>query len=339
MSEPQKRGAEWFAEEAARMQKQKDDGALPTAVTLSIRELVRNFGYMRRTRHIVGEIRKALQDNKLNITPDSFDIAYVDGEVKITLEELDSESTGERSEQPTVRIGSLEAAHKDIVSVKPNCPLHKATMIMQFWNYSQLPVMINHHEVKGVISWRSIGEAHAHMRNPNMAKDCMEKAHIVEETMTLSDAASEIHKHDYVLVRGGRENKITGIVTATDIALEFKQHTHPFLLVGEIEAHLRNMIHGKFTTEYLNEIAKSEKEIFGPDDLTFGDYVELLSRQENWDILGLYFDKKEFIMRLDEIRTIRNNVVHFSVDAPGEKDIEQLEGMVSLLRKRRAHSG
>lgn len=211
-------------------------------------------------------------------------------------------------------------------------------MIMQFWNYSQLPVMKNDHVVEGVISWRSIGEAHAHMRNPNTVEDCMEKAHIVEATMTLSDAASEIYKHDYILVRGGRENKIIGIVTATDIALQFKQHAHPFLLVGEIEAHLRNLIYGKFTTEKLNEIAKSEKDIYGPDDLTFGDYVELFSRQENWDILELYFDRKEFIKRLDEIRAIRNNIVHFSVDAPGEKDIEQLEGMVSLLRKRRAHS-
>ena len=37
-------------------------------------------------------------------------------------------------------------------------------------------------------------------------------------------------------------------------------------------------------------------------------------------------------MRLNEIRTILEiNVVHFSVDAPGEKDIEQLEGMVSTI--------
>lgn len=338
MSERQKSGAEWLADVAKQMQKEKDDGALPTAESLTIRELIGKFGYMRRPRTVVGAIRKALQDNELSITPDSFDIEYVDSEVKITLNELDSTTTNEKPEQPTVRIDSLQAAHKELVSVKPDCPLHKATMIMQFWNYSQLPVMINDHQVKGVISWRSIGEAHAHMRNPDTVKDCMEKARVVEATMTLSDAASEIYKHDYILVRG-HDNKISGIVTATDIALQFKQHAHPFLLVGEIEAHLRNLIRGKFTTEKLNEIAKSEKDIFGPDDFTFGDYVELFSRQVNWDTLGLYFDRKEFIIRLDEIRAIRNNIVHFSVDALGEKDIEQLEGMVSLLRKRHAYSG
>ena len=205
MSEQQKTGAEWLAEVAARMQKEKDSGALPAAETLTIRQLIEKFGYMRRPRTVVGAIRKALQDNQLNIAPDSFDIAYIDGRAKITLRELDSEATDERLEQPTVRIDSLEAAHKELVSVKPDCPIHKATMIMQFWNYSQLPVMRTDHDVKGVISWRSIGEAYAHGRNPNMVKECMEKGHVVEASMTLSDAASEIYKHDYILVRGQSE--------------------------------------------------------------------------------------------------------------------------------------
>lgn len=346
MSEPRKSGAEWLADVAERMQKEKEGGALPTTEILTIRELIRKFGYMQRGRIVVGEIRNALQDNDLIIMPDSFDIEYAYSLAEITINELDSTVSDEKSKQPTVRIDSLEAAHKPPVSVKPDHPLEKATTIMQYRNYSQLPVMVNDRDIKGVISWRSIGEAYAHGCNPSTVKDCMEKEHVVEATMTLSDAASEIYRHDYILVRG-HDKKITGIVTAADIALQFRQLAYPFLLIGEIEAHLRSIIHRKFTVEELRDIAKSEKDIYGPDDLTFGDYVELFSSQEKWNIVELPFDRKEFVLQLDKIRTIRNNIVHFSVDEPDEddepdekdNDTEQLEGMVTLLRKWRAHSG
>jgi hypothetical protein len=55
-----------------------------------------------------------------------------------------------------------------------------------------------------------------------------------------------IAQHQYVLVQApGRT--ITGIVTSTDLSLQFQQLTEPLLLLDEIEQHIRMLIVGKFT--------------------------------------------------------------------------------------------
>ena len=119
---------------------------------------------------------------------------------------------------------------------------------MRIEDYSQLPVMPNEHSVKGVISWKSIGAAHSEGRTPSHVRECMVAPCVVDIQTTLGDATALIYEHDYVLVQG-KDGMITGIVTAADLALEFKQLTHPFLLIGEIEHHLRNLVQGKFSVE------------------------------------------------------------------------------------------
>ena len=338
MSESREAARQWISDAAARMQGQKKDGARPTPETLTVRELVGKFGFYKRTRNVVGIIRQALEDNKLHTIPDSFDIEYFDNTIKIALDEIDSTTADEKSEKLTVRIDSLPAAHNAPVWVNPNDQLSRATTLMRFHDFSQLPIMENERRVVGMISWRSIGEAYAHGCKPEKVWECKEDAYIVEITRTLSDAMNEIHEYGYVLVRG-EKSIITGIVTASDIAVQFKQLAHPFLLVGEIERYLRSIIHGKFTVEDLNISSNSEKKISGPYDMTFGNYIHLFERNENWDKLELSFDRKEFIRLLDEVREIRNDVMHFSLEEPEHKTVAKLEGMVSLLRKQRALGG
>ncbi len=47
--------------------------------------------------------------------------------------------------------------------------------------------------------------------------------------------------HDAVLVRGN-EREITGIVTATDLSIMFREQSEAFLLLSEIENQLRRLI-------------------------------------------------------------------------------------------------
>jgi hypothetical protein len=54
----------------------------------------------------------------------------------------------------------------------------------------------------------------------------------------------------YVLVRD-ETNKVVGIVTTSDLSLQFKQLTEPFLLLGEIENQVRRLMDGKFTRDEL----------------------------------------------------------------------------------------
>lgn len=56
-------------------------------------------------------------------------------------------------------------------------------------------------------------------------------------------------------------------------------------------------------------------------DLTFGEYIRLLERNDSWSKLGLRIDRKLFIGNLDKVRQIRNDVMHFDPDGIEEEKI------------------
>ena len=323
---------EWLKDLAKRMQDEIDAGAVPTAEKLTVRHFLGQFDYHRRGPNVVSMIRSALETHGLRTTPD-FEYEYVHDYIALELDvDVEAIAAEKTLDDPTVRIGILSAAHNTPVSVKPDNEIVKATTVMQMEDYSQLPVMTNEREVKGVISWQSIGEAYSSQRNPTMVRECMEHAHEVDSSMMLADATEQICSHGYVLVRG-EDNVITGIVTAADLADQFKQLAHPFLLIGEIEHHLRNMVIRKFTGHEFAEASEGSKPVSGPDDLTFGGYCTLLERKESWNKLDLSIDRNEFVQRLHLIRRIRNEVMHFSPDEYEPEDMEQLEKMAQFFRK------
>ena len=70
--------------------------------------------------------------------------------------------------------------------------------------------------------------------------------------------------------------------------------------------------------------AEDGTEVKGPDDLTFGGYCRLLERSELWEKLELKIDRKELIGRLERVRSIRNDVMHFSPDGIESADVHAL---------------
>ncbi len=311
MAEHQTSASEWLADLANRMQSDIEAGAAPQAERLTVRQFLSRFGYYRRGPNVVSTIRSALETCSLRTSPD-FEYEYVDNYISVELDpNVEEMAAEEQLIDPTVRIGILPASHNVPVSVTPNDSLVKAITLMRIDDYSQLPVMTNEREVKGVVSWRSIGEAQADARNPTVVRECMENAHEVDTRMMLADATERICSHGYVLIRG-EDRKITGIVTAADLADQFKQRAHPFLLIGEIEHHLRNLVRRKFTKDEFVEASGGDEHVNGPDDLTFGGYCRLLQNEESWSKLKLNVDRKELIKRLNTIRLIRNEIMHFS---------------------------
>ena len=283
----------WLDEVAARLRGEIEAGAAPKGEETTGRELLNRFGYARRGRWIVATIRQALEGRQLRTSPD-FEFEWVDNPIMI-VPDVDTGGARERTvADPTVRVDVLSAAHKAPVSVKRDDTLTKATTIMRIEDYSQLPVMPNQRDVKGVVSWSSIGAAHAQGKNPTRVRECMLEPHVIDIQMPLADATDVIYQHDYVLVRG-RDRIITGIVTAVDLAYQFKQITHPFLLIGEIEHHLRNLIRGRFSAEKFVEASGGDEGVRGPDDLTFGGYCRLLQPKEAWAVLELEVDHSVFI--------------------------------------------
>ena len=332
MPEPEKFGDDWLHEVAQRMQGEKDAGAAPRPERLTVRELLAKFKRARRGHSIISTIRRQLEQNSLRISPD-FEFEYIDNSIHIERDDNDEAIDQEKQfPSPTVRVDSLTAAHNYPVRVAPDETIVKAITLMRLNDFSQLPVMTTEREVKGIISWRSVGKAYADGLNPEVVRACMEEAHTIDTKTTLAEAASEVLRHDYVLVR--REDRvITGIVTAADLVDQFRQLAHPFLLIGEIEHHLRNLVRGRFTVEEFGEAAEDGNEVKGPDDLTFGGYCRLLERQELWEKLELKIDRKELMGCLERIRIIRNDVMHFSPDGIESADVMLLEQIVKFFRQ------
>ncbi len=269
------------------------------------RGLISLYAAKRRGRWISNQIRAGLKEFGLTTVPD-FETAYIDGELEMTLaasrRTLEASSSigyeaqsasqpvlaGGSVSDPVARVRMLEAANRVPVAVKRDNPITEAMTLMLLNDFSQLPVMPNERDVNGFVSWRSIGTANAYSRSCEFVRDALEDAAEVWEDTPLLAAIALIAKREAVLVRS-RDKRIVGLVTTSDLSLEFRTLAEPFLLIGEIENHLRRLVDGKFSLEAI-EAAKNpgdpERQIEDVSDLTFGEYIRLLENAENWVTLA-----------------------------------------------------
>src|SRR5262249_38553688 len=135
---------------------------------------------------------------------------------------------------------------------------------------------------------------------------------------------------------------ICGIVATSDLAVQFQQLGEPFLVLGEIENHIRSFLAGKFSRqelEALKDPGDSARTLEDVSDLGFGDYVRLLQEPSRWARIGLGLDRKCFLKELDEIRQIRNDVMHFDPDGISENDLATLRKFVLFLQRVRTLNG
>ncbi|HRE76292.1 MAG TPA: CBS domain-containing protein [Flavobacterium sp.] len=318
---------------------------------------VRNFlhwfwGSQRRGWWVVTVIRNNLKKNGLETLPD-FNSVYIDSLIefrKVTPEKKhdnnndtnEPENIAEKStdevmnfDDPTYRISRLEAANKELIFVKPDSELSEAITLMMTHDFSQLPVMQQQKRgLKGVISWRSIGQKLAVKKNSIIVRELMEpNFQLISEETSLFKALPVIIEHDYILVKN-KADEICGIVTASDLSLQFKQLTEPFLLVAEIENHVRQILASLNKVELENgKDSKDEnRKIETVADLTFGEYQRICQVPEIWIKLNLSIDRKIFCSELDKIRIIRNNIMHFDPDGLETESTETLRNFVRLLQ-------
>jgi CBS domain-containing protein len=337
----------------------RKDGEQPRT---TVRTLLGWFGAQRRGFYIVNNIRQALAALDLRTVPD-FEGAFIDSEVRfISVDDIEAEAAeaiataqGSSSasanavtmdtatavsfvsgavQDPSFRIGKLDSANHVPVSVRPDSNVQEATTLMLIHDYSQLPVMQNERDVKGVVSWRSIGKRSALGGPCSTVRDCMDlSVPEVFADLSLFSAIGLIVEHGYVLVRQ-RDRRVSGIITTSDLSLQFLQLAEPFLLVGEIENYVRRVIDGKFTAEQLTTVRgpNDQREIESVADLDFGGYIRLLENPANWSRLDLCIDRGVLIRRLDRIRQLRNEVMHFNPDPFSAEDLEALRSFAGFMR-------
>jgi CBS domain-containing protein len=331
------------------------NGEVPERVT--VRTLLDWYRVQRRGSFIVWYIRKELE--KLGITTDpDFNSVWIGSEVAFVLapnevqppdQEKPNSSASGLSEQievtaqpavvafvggdiedPTYRIGKLDAANKTVVSVAPTQSIEYATTQMLSSGYSQLPVMQGDRDVKGMLTWESIGARFAIGKTGKEVRDFMTTAQLISSDMSLFAAIEIITKHQYVLVQSS-DKRISGIVTSADLSEQFQQLTEPFLLLSEIEQHIRKLIADKFTAEELKGVCDPndpDRKIDDVADLTMGEYIRLLENPTNWERLLLRIDRASFIERLQTVRRIRNDIMHFDPDPLGSDDLASLRQFV-----------
>ena len=318
------------------MKDEIDGGAAHTPERVTVREFLVWFGYAMRGSRINRHIRNKMEELDLRTVPD-FESGWFGATISIELDPdavAGIESSGEPVD-PTVRIGRLDTANRRPTSVKPDNPLKVAITLMQLNDFSQLPVMTNERDVKGIISWKSIGTCFSSGRECDSVRHCMDP--VVREISIdapLFDAVGDISQHGYVLVRGGNQ-KITGIVTASDFSEQFSELAGPFVLIGEIEGYLRRIVRRKFTREEMEEASSGSEgghPIEGSADLTFGGYCQLLGNPDRWKKLRLSIDRGVFVKYLDAVREIRNDVMHFNPDGLDQEHKEKLRNGAMFFR-------
>jgi CBS domain containing-hemolysin-like protein len=203
-------------------------------------------------------------------------------------------------------------------------------------DYSQLPVMQGDRNVDGLISWRSIGKTRVgEGKVLKYVRDCMEKPEIISSNTHLFDAVNIIAQKQVVLVRNS-DNKIAGLVTTSDISLQFGALSEPFLLLSEIENHVRRLIDGRFSLEELKAARDpndANRKIENVANLTFGEYIRLLDKPANWARLGYDLSRTECTKQLREVGRIRNDVMHFHPDGISPEDMELLRDTRKFLQE------
>jgi len=314
----------------------------------TVRELLSWFGMYRRSWRNVARIRSALKKQNLVTKPD-FEYVWIDGTIRfvrpepIQAPEPVKATTEEAAparpvlgidEDPAYRIGKLDPANNVPVAIAPDKPLTEAVTLLLQNDFSQLPVMTNERDVKGIISWKTIGARLALGGTCSVVRDCMETAHVISSEVSIFDAATSLVDDDYVLIRG-EDRRISGIVTASDMAEQFGKLGEPFLVLGEIENHLRMLLDGKFTLEELRAARNpgdEEREVENIADLTFGEYVRLLQNPDMWSKVGLKLDRAVFVEKVEKIRLIRNDVMHFDPDGIADDDLEVLRSFTKFAQ-------
>ena len=309
--------------------KQLKKGVTPARVT--VREILGWLEVSRRGSFVNWRIRRTLEEAGLETQPD-FEWAYIDGHINFV--EIGSDEDREAI-STTYRIDGLESANRKPVSVKPDSALTEATTLMLTNDFSQLPVMTTEREVKGAISWKSIGSRLVLGKKCTVVRDCMDPAQLIGAECSLFEAIRIIADHDYVLVQA-QDHTISGIVTASDLSQQFRDLSEPFLLIGECENLLRRLIHGKFRVEELQEAKDSSdpnRTVAGVADLTLGEYVRLLEETARWNKLKLSVDRRQFIDRLNRVREIRNDVMHFDPQGIDPEAMQALREFVRFLQE------
>lgn len=309
-----------------------------TPLSISIRRLVRLVGAERRGANVVSYIQSEL-DRRGLVTEPAFTSGWIDNRVSIRLAAPANSMDGAETVTPlqthspvALTVSSLASASAGISHVDRNQTLDHARALMLANDYSQIAVVSSGlRSLVGAVSWESM--AKAALRNHEFSlSDATIPATAVSLEDNLISLVPTIVEQGFVFVVGS-DRALCGIVTTADLGEQFATLAKPFFLLGEAERRLRHIVDGAFDAQELKGIKDPDdpREISSAGDLTLGEIQKLLEPQEHWGRLAWPVERSIFIGALNDVRIIRNEVMHFSPDPLGPEQLEQLSNFIKWL--------
>jgi CBS domain-containing protein len=306
------------------------------SVKTTPKQIVSYFNATKRGWRIIDSVNQMMEENLVYSDPD-FRNAWFYGAILINPKPKvkTSENVTVVAKDPTPRISLLNAANilnsdsqgslVGLISVSRDTGLSEATTLMIMHDFSQLPILNGPKTTVGLISWKSIGRALALGKTCNTVNDCKENVVVLAYETPLFEAVQLIRKNEVVLIQQ-KDRTICGIVTATDVADQFITLSEPFLIIEQIENHIRRLLNNRYTPEELNSFIKIDdgKDIQSLADLSFGQYIMIIEKKDLFERLGLKIDRVVIKEQLELVRKIRNDVMHFDPEGITQDRIEIL---------------
>jgi|GEM_PF-1844871 len=321
--------------------------------SLTVREFIRLWGVEDRDREASARIDADLANHGLVTVPDfravglhltlrletpsESDEAPVKAADHRTPEREESadDTNDEDSTDIGLTLGNLLQDDSPLVSVSPSATFEEAITAMQINDYSQVAVLANPYTVHGAVSWESV--AAAKHRDPSAtfsdAIDRRVKDRVFDYDTRLLDVIGTLRRDGFIFVRDF-ERKITGIITAADVVHKYDETATPFFLVGEIDQELRQLLQNTFDEDVIRDACSAANQTFKSfNSMSVGQYQAVLDNPSCWAQLGWPLDRKLFIKRLDELRRVRNNVMHFNPDPVKPSEVNKLRIFLRIIRE------
>lgn len=106
----------------------------------------------------------------------------------------------------------------------------------------------------------------------------------------------------------------------------------PFFLLGEVDQELRRLIQNTFELDTVQRVCTAGSRVQSFGGMTMGHYQAVLANPDCWEQLGWPLDRRLFIEHLDQIRQVRNTVMHFNPDPIPASAVAKLRNFLGLVR-------
>ena len=245
-----------------------------------------------------------------------------------------------------LRIDSLPTAafskEQELVLVRTEDKSVDAISKMIQHDFSQLPVLDSHGNLNGIISWKSIGERVS--QGVTIDSDTRVES-LYEQSFTtlcltdelLSSLNVIIENEVVIVVRKYGSLRPIGIITTTDLALQYDEKARLFLQLGEVEDYLRQLCNGYIYESDLKDAYKNRPKPVDVkksslSDFTFGDYLLLFEQKKSWAKLDIRYNQRMLVNLLNEVRQVRNATMHFDDSRLESLDLSRVQTLLHVLK-------